>query len=121
MINHKEQFFFLLLALIALLGEIFLIKTVAPDMQFALINLKISVLPLFFMLLFILFFSLITGIFKNKLQGFLISIFINIYLLFRYFGFTKLLYQILLVLIFISIELFFLQKRKEKEQDFRLK
>ncbi|HSW98023.1 MAG TPA: hypothetical protein VLF89_09425 [Candidatus Saccharimonadales bacterium] len=115
MITRKKRYLCLFLAIFSLCAEIYVVRTVPPDMQFSLANVNIPIIVIFFLLLFSFLFFLITFLFKKILQGILLALFTNIYMLFRYFGFTKLLYQILLLLIFISIELFFFQKRQEKQ------
>src|SRR5579859_1575836 len=115
MTKKRSGIFFFFLTIITLCGEIFIIKSFSPAMQFPIFQLTIPIINIFFLLLFICFFSSITFFLRTKLQGLLIATFMVIYLFFRYLNFTNLVYQILLLLIFISIELFFFQKQKEKQ------
>ncbi|HSW87907.1 MAG TPA: hypothetical protein VLG12_01970 [Candidatus Saccharimonadales bacterium] len=115
MFSKKKRLFFFVLMILSLGVEMYVIKTFPPNAVIPIITLEIPIVVIFFIVLFVGIFSLVTLFSKKILQGVLFGVFTNIYLLFRYFGFTKLLYQILLLLIFISIELFFFQKKQEKQ------
>ena len=116
MFQHKKTFLYLLISLVFGSLEVLLIKSSAPQAEFLLATVTIPAIVLFFVLFFLCVFFLITFLSKKPLQGLLVATFLNLYLLLRYFGFTTLLYLILLLLIFISVELFFRQKSKDKER-----
>src|SRR6266566_5869775 len=99
----KRNLLFLILAVISFFAEMFLIQSFPPDTQLAVLRIKLPILVLFFGLVFLVIFSLVAFLLKSKLQGVLLAAFVVIYLLFRYFGFTKVLFQILLLLIFIAV------------------
>lgn len=115
MLKNKKRLFFLLLAVLAVSGDFCIIKIFAPDTKFDIFYLQIPVIALFFTASFTFLFCSIAAVFNSSKQAILIACFSIIYLTFRYLSLTKLLYQILLLLIFISVELLFLGKKKEKE------
>ncbi len=114
--RKRQRLFFLLPTILSFIAVTYIVLTFPPGKQFHLLSVAISVLVLFFLLVFSFSFALISFILKKKLQGILVATFLVIYLLFLYFSFTKPLYQILLLLIFISVELFFWQRKGKKQQ-----
>jgi hypothetical protein len=67
---------------------------------------KIPTMALFFVLLAVFLFSIISFIFKSKIHGVLAAAFVTIYLLFRLNHLTHPFFLILLLALFVTLELF---------------
>lgn len=104
--GHKKRLLFLLLSIASglLLGG--LIYFYPPDASFPFIFFQLSYLTLFFLLLAIWLFATGTFIFKSKLHGILLSLFVIIYLIFRLTDLTHPFFLIMLAALFLSLELF---------------
>lgn len=83
----------------------------SPDFTIVIGSLKISILLLFFILLFAAMYTIIGYFTISSLQGFIFATAVIIYLLLRYFGITHPLFGLLLLAMLISIE-FAIYKKK---------
>lgn len=82
-----------------------------------------SVLFIVFPLLFILFFGIGTLLFKTRLNGLLLSLFVISFLLLRMFDLHHPIFFVILAAFFIAVEFFFFQsgskstRKKEPEEE----
>jgi hypothetical protein len=74
--------------------------------------IHIPPLSLFFLLFAIFLFSLGSYIFKNKIHGILIAIFVVTYFIFRLNRLTNLFFLLLLLALFVTLELFVSNKKE---------
>lgn len=77
------------------------------------INYSLPALPIFFLSFFLWIASLFGFLLNNLRRGFFIGLFAFSLLLLRYFGLKQILFMLLLVAIFASLELFFNSKNKQ--------
>lgn len=80
-----------------------------PSVTLSIFTIKISIIPLFFIVLLPTLFSFFYVIFLNTRRSFLAMTFVLLFLLLRFFGFSNALYAILLLAIFILTELLFIK------------
>ncbi len=112
--QRKKSFrslLFIVTALLSCAGFVFLISFFPPDYQLTFFGLKLSILSLFFTLLFLVLFCAGTVLLKSKTQGLLISLFVICYLLFRLNNFTHPFFFVLLASLFLTLELLFTYKK----------
>jgi hypothetical protein len=109
--NKKNVKLFLLLGIPSFLGLMATIFFFSPDTNLSLSNYKIPLLPLFFLLLFSFFFSLGSFLFKSKIHGLLLGLFVISYLLFRLNNLTHPFFFILLAGLFLTLELLFTYRK----------
>lgn len=112
-ITREKKFSFLLLFLcllsLALLGA--LIYYFPPNQAYSVLSFNLSVLLLFFPLIFLFLFSLGALILRSKFHGTLIASFVTLYLLFRLNNLTHPFFLILLAALFLTLELMIANRR----------
>ena len=74
--------------------------------------IRIPPFSIFFLLLAIFLFSIGSYLFKNKIHGILIAVFVVTYLIFRLNHLTNLFFLFLLLALFVTLELFVSNKRE---------
>lgn len=97
----------LLLSFLSLAGLAYLILTYSPNYQLSTMNYQLSTIYLFFPLVFLFIYSIITYLLINTKQGLLFGLFATAYLFLRFIHLTHPFFLILLVVLFLSLELFF--------------
>jgi len=103
--HKKKRPFWLLIVFVLSFGAlIYLALNYSPSES-------LSLIPVFFALLFISTFSLFTFLLNNSRRGFLLGLLVISYLLLRLNGLTSPFFAILLLILFGGIELFFLKRR----------
>lgn len=102
--NRRKYLPFLLSSPILFILIVILAVFWSPSQTLTLFNISISLVIIFFILLFSAFFLLGTYIFKNPLRGLFLGSYILSFLILRYFGFTNLFYPILLLLLTVLID-----------------
>lgn len=109
--RKRHNYIYLLLAILfaILTGYIFL--NFPPEFKFQFLNLKISIIPFFFISFSIFIFSLTTFLFIQRLHGILFVIFILGYISMRLVGLTHWIFLLLVVALFITAELFIIKKK----------
>jgi len=86
----------------------------SPDASTPILFFSFSNLFLFFLLLFIGLYSLITFLFGSKKRGIIYSLGISLFFLLRVYKLTNPLYLILLLLLILGLEFLFTPPKKEK-------
>jgi len=109
--KFRQYFIFLPLSVLFLASTAYLFFKVSPDYRFAFLNIRIPILPFFFVSLFAFIFSLLAFVSRSKLQGLIFSSLIVFYLFLRYLELTSPLFLGLVLALFVTIELF-LYKQK---------
>src|SRR4051812_32519247 len=112
--RRKRPVKFLLLSIVSLVSLSLLIYHLPPTYNFSLLNSQLSTLYLFFLLLFLFLFSLITFISKSIKHGILIALFFPIYLLFRINNLTHPFFFLLLFGLFMTLEFLFAANRRKQ-------
>lgn len=107
--KKKRPVLLLLGSLVSLCLESVLVYAFPPDTS----TFPISLIPIFLFLLFCFLFFLTTYLFKNRIHGLLLGLFVVMVLIFRLNGITHPFFSILLFALFLTIEvLFSLDKKK---------
>jgi hypothetical protein len=96
---------FLVLSVVSLLCLVVLFVFVPPSSSISFFSLTLHVSVLLLFVLFVLVFSLTTFFLRNKKHGILFGSFVDLYLVFRIFGFVHPLFLFLLIALFLSLEL----------------
>ena len=106
--RKKRNLWLLIVSFLSLISIIYLIFSFPPNnIVLSTSNFQLSTVVVFFSLLFLFFFSLISYIFKSTLQGMLISSTIIAYLFLRTLGLTQPLFLILILALLFVMELIF--------------
>lgn len=105
--RRKHPATLLLLSLLSLASFIYFILSFSPSSHFSIFNSQFSTLYVFFPLVFLFIYSAITYLLINTKQGLLFGLFATIYLFLRFIHLTHPFFLILLLVLFISLELFF--------------
>ena len=74
-------------------------------------SLQFSLLPIFFVLVFLSTFSLSAYLLNNSRRGLFIALFIIVYLLLRFYNLAHLFFLILLIALFFVLELLFSNRK----------
>ena len=109
--KFRQYFIFLPFSILFLALTAYIIFKLPPDYKFVVSNIRMPILPFFFVSLFAFIFSLVSFIFRNKQQGLIFASLIIFYLFLRYFELTNLLFLGLVLALFVTVELF-LYKQK---------
>lgn len=116
--RRRHNYFYLLLAILLgiLTGYLFLnfppnYKFQIPALSIGGSNFGIPVLPIFLASLTGFIFSTITFIFIQKTQGIIISLSVLFYLILRLSGLTHWIFAAMIIALFITAELFVLNKK----------
>lgn len=103
--QRKTKILFILLTLFSLISLTALTFLNSPEKSFLITkNIFIPILPIFFLLLFLLIFGFFSLVTKNKIQGIIIGVFVVIYFLLRLFNFDSWFFLLLLIILFSIIE-----------------
>lgn len=103
--QRKRPLSYLIVSIALFVLLAWIVMFLSPTGQISLSILAIPILPIFLLLLFLFLFSLGTYIFKNKLQGLLIGLFVVSFFLFRLTNLTHPFFFILLAALFLTVEL----------------
>jgi hypothetical protein len=106
MIRRGRPYLLLVLGILSLTSLGFLLINFSPESQPMIFNITIPLLPVFLFLLFTTLYFLGSFACKSKSHGFLIALFVLIYLLFRLNNLTHPFFFILLFALFLTLELF---------------
>lgn len=109
--SSKRSWGLLVLSISSLAGIMYLVIYTAPTSFFAVSSFQVSVLPIFFLLLFLFLFGGCAFIFKSKIHGILIALLAVVYLLFRQNDLTHPFFAVLLLALFLVLELMFTYKK----------
>ncbi|RJQ27489.1 hypothetical protein C4577_01510 [Candidatus Parcubacteria bacterium] len=82
-----------------------------PSKNLQISNYFISPIIFFFLIIFIIFFSLFSFLFLNKRRGLAAGLFLVLLLIMRFFGFREIFQVVILFLIVVLFDFFFLVKK----------
>jgi hypothetical protein len=102
---------FLVLGILALFALAALIYFVSPSQLIPVSSFQISILPLFFLLTFVFFFSGATFALGSKIHGILLGFLVITYLIFRLNDLTHPFFALLLLALFLVLELLFTYRK----------
>jgi len=106
--NRKKRLGWLLIPLfLSLAGLIYLIISFSPNAQLPILNYKIPVLPIFFLLFFSFLLFLITYLLRSPRRAILIGLLTLVYLVLQMLRLSSPYFLLLLLALYISLELFF--------------
>lgn len=116
--RRKRPITLLTISLLSLASLIYLIFNYSPTQEFQILNFsrqlrdpatagQFSTIYVFFLLVFIFIYSTIAYLLINTKQGLLFGLFATGYLFLRFIHLTHPFFLILLLVLFISLELFF--------------
>ena len=97
--------------MLSFIGLGIVIYYLPPTANYTVASLPLSILLLFFPLLFSFFFFAISALFKSNWHGSLVASFVTLYLLFRINNLTHPFFLILLAALFVSLELMIANRR----------
>src|SRR3972149_9615852 len=109
--RRRRKFYFLVLSIISLVSLLYLVFVFPPIYQFQISNFKFQILYPAFILLFSFLYFLFSYVFTDKKQGLLIGGLAVLYLILRMVILTHPLFLILLLILFVSLELFFINRK----------
>ncbi len=109
--RKRHNYAYLLASVLFLILISYLFVNFSPFHKFVISNLKIPILPIFFTLLGLLFFSLSTFLFIQKQHGVVLTLTILGYLLMRLVGLTHWIFLGLMVGLIVVLELFIIKKK----------
>lgn len=112
--KRGNNFLFILLCAINFLALVFILIFLSPQtllfkFHLASIDIFITILPFFFLTVFLFLFSFFSLLLKNKRRGAMIGIFFCIYLFLRLNGYNHLFFLLLLIALFVCLEFLFSQ------------
>jgi len=97
----------LLLFIFSFICLVFLVNSSGPRDPLILFGVQIPSFPVFYILIFLTFAALSSFVFANLRRGFLIGIFMLIFLTLQYLRYNNIVYTIILIAIVLLIELMF--------------
>jgi hypothetical protein len=109
--TKKRSWKLLLLSIVSGIGAALLIYFVSPTSNYTIAWLQLTAVPLFFCLLFLFVYSLISYLFKSKVHGVLTALISVTYLLFRENSLTHPFFGLLLLALFFVLELLFTYRK----------
>jgi hypothetical protein len=109
--KRKRNILFLFLGLISIAALIYSVLNFSPTYGFTIYNLQFTILPIFFALLFSFLFFLFSFILASKRRGLFVGAFIVIYLILRLNNLTHPFFLLILLVLFGSLELFFIKRK----------
>jgi hypothetical protein len=109
--KRKRPFWLLIVFVLSLVGLGYLVLNFSPSSQLSILNFELSVLIPGFTFLFLVIFSLVTFLLNNSRRGFLLGLLVISYLLLKLNGLTSPFFAILLVILFVGVELFFIKRK----------
>jgi len=108
--TKQRSFIFLGLSILLFILLIVLIFFFSPSYHIQLLSLSIPLIPIFLLILFFFLFSLISFLFKNTVQAWLIAGLGTSILIFRLTELTHPLFLILSIALFVILELLFMKR-----------
>ena len=109
--RRRRNYIYILLAILLAIALMYIVKNLPPSYAIPVSNLKMPILPIFFLAFAGFIYSLLTFIFIQKTQGILISFFVILYLILRLLGLTHWGFGIIILALFITSEVFILRKK----------
>lgn len=109
--RKRFPFFFTTLAVLSFAALGLIIYAFPPTANYTLVAFPLSILLLFFPLVFSFFFFATSAIFRSKWHGSLVASFVTLYLLFRINNLTHPFFLILLAALFVTLELMVANRR----------
>ena len=109
--RRQKPIWLLVGGLLSLAIFIYLIIFFYPNFQFSIFNSQLVVLPFFFILIFTSLFFLFSFLLSNFRRGIFIGLFVSVYLLLRFLDLTHIFFAIMLLILFITLEMFFSYKK----------
>src|SRR5579863_3793486 len=103
--RRKDKLLFLILSILTAVPTVLIVIYYPPSFIFTLGRLYIPIIYAFLASLFLFIYFLGGVIFRNKAHGFLCSLFICVYLIFRLNNLTHPFFLLMLSALFITIEL----------------
>ncbi len=107
---RKKPIWLLACGFLSLTLFIYLIIFFSPDFQFSIFNFQLPILTIFLLTSFFLFTSVSSYLLSNIRRGLFIGLFVPAYLLLRFLGLTHIFFLIMLLILFITLEMFFSYK-----------
>lgn len=109
--RKRHNYIYLFLSILFAISLGYLIKNFPPGFDYPVMNIGIPILPLFFVLIAGLFFSLLTFILIQKTQGIIVSFFVITFLLLRFYGFNHWIFAVIIISLFIFTEVYVVLKK----------
>src|SRR3989304_6596763 len=109
--RRGRKFYFLVLSIISLVSLLYLVFVFPPTYQFQISNFKFQILYPFFFLLFSFLYFLFSFLFASKRRGLFVGAFAVTYFVLRLNNLTHPLFLILPLILFVSLELFFINRK----------
>lgn len=109
--RHKRSLLFLSLFSSSLTGLFLLITKLQPTYTVHLYTVQFPILPLFFLLVFLALFSLITYLFRRMIHGVVAGLLVVTILLLRMFTLTHPIFFLLAGAAAVAIDLFFVYRK----------
>ena len=109
--RRKKPIWLLVVGLLSLAILIYILIFLSPESSIVNGQWSINVLPFFFILTFISLFLLFSFLLSNFRRGLFIGLFVSTYLLLRFLGLTHIFFLIMLLILFITLEMFFNYKK----------
>ncbi len=109
--RRKKPIWLLIVGLLSLAIFIYLIVFLSPNFQVAVFNFQVPIFPVFLLISFLLFFSISSFVLNNMRRGIFIGLFASTYLLLRFLDLTHIFFLIMLLILFVTLEMFFSYKK----------
>ncbi|RJQ35900.1 hypothetical protein C4559_06080 [Candidatus Microgenomates bacterium] len=109
--RKKRPFWLLTISFLSLAGLFYLAFSLSPSSQLSIFNFQFSIIILFFLLIFVFIFSLFSFLFKNTRRGLFLGLLAGSFLLLRLFSLTQIIFPLLLVFLYITLEFFFSKQK----------
>lgn len=109
--RKKRSPILFVIVIISLASFAYLIFSIPPTYVLQIRNYELGIIFAFFLLLFISVFSLSAYILRNTRRGLCIGLFSSVYLYLRYVQLVHPFFLLLLLVLFITLELFFSSRR----------
>ncbi|OGH08084.1 MAG: hypothetical protein A2171_01270 [Candidatus Levybacteria bacterium RBG_13_35_9] len=109
--RRGRKFYFLPISIASLISLLYLVLSFPPTYQFQIADFKLQILYPALILLFSFLYFLFSFLFANNRRGLFVGLFATIYLILRLNNLTHPLFLILLLILFISLELFYLNRK----------
>ena len=109
--RKRRNYIYLLFSILFAISTGYIFFNFPPDYKFYISNFGIPVLPIFFISFATFIFSLITFIFKSRLQGLIFALFLIFCLILRLTVLKHWLFLALILALFATTELFIHKKK----------
>ena len=107
---RKKHLPYLYISIPLLIILVVVIILINPQKNLEIAGISIPSLPIFFTLLFLFLFSLLSFLLLHTRRGALVALFISSFLLLRAAGFREFYYVVIILVILILIELFYIKR-----------